>query len=167
MPGYTPTGPWTNNAAPGIQASFLNNLENWIQQTEGDTGANIVSGSTSGTATLYQFFQGTYKYVFIVVSSSYNSTLKTIALPVAFTTRAFLRTKNNPGPMRFLASGSPVNMFMVTGFNSTTGAETTSAAQTSTTAGSGQQGQIAGAFDTVELSATGAVGPATIIIEGS
>ncbi len=117
MPAYVPFGPFNNGAGPALQAAFFSGLESWIQQTEGDIGASTVSGSTSGTATLYQALQGNVKYVLILVSVNYNSTLKTIALPVAFTTRAGVRAYNNNGPMRFLTSGSPQGMFLVNGFN--------------------------------------------------
>jgi hypothetical protein len=167
MGAYVPTGPWTNGAAPGISASFLGTLENWIQQTEGDIGGASVSGSTSGTATLYQTLQGTAKYVLIVVSSNYNSTLKTIALPVAFTTRASVRAYGNNGPMRFLTSGTGQGMFLVNGFN-VNGTATTTASVTSLPANmAGGGGSINGPFDTVEFSATGTVGAALVILEGS
>src|SRR5258708_21976769 len=57
-------------------------------------------------STLYQLLQGTVKKVLILVSASYNSTVKTIALPVAFTAEAELRAYRNVGPLRFLTSGS-------------------------------------------------------------
>ena len=167
MPGYTQVGPFSNGIAPGLSAAFFNGLESWIQQTEGATGASTVSGSTSGTATLYQLLQGPAKYVLIVLSGSYNSTLKTIALPVAFTTRAGVRAYNNNGPMRFLTAGSPQGMFLVNGFNAN-GTATNTASVTSLPANmGGGSGSINGAFDTVEFSATGLVGPAVIILEGN
>lgn len=90
MSGYTPTGPWTNNAAPGITATFLGNVESWIQQTEGDSGAVVVSGTTAGNATLYQFFQGSLKGLLLMFNGYRNSTAteQTILLPVAITTYA-------------------------------------------------------------------------------
>ncbi len=167
MPAYVPFGPFNNGAGPALQAAFFSGLESWIQQTEGDIGASTVSGSTSGTATLYQALQGNVKYVLIVLSGSYNSTLKTIALPVAFTIRAGVRAYNNNGPMRFLTSGSPQGMFLVNGFNAN-GTATNTASVTSLPANmGGGSGSINGAFDTVEFSATGAVGPAVIILEGN
>src|SRR5258708_14916472 len=117
MPAYVPTGPWANGGAPGVSASFLGTLENWLQQTEGAIGSSSVSGSTSGTATLYQVLQGTVKKVLILVSASYNSTVKTITLPVAFVTDAELRAYRNVGPLRFLTSGSSQNIVLPTGFN--------------------------------------------------
>src|SRR5258708_36559805 len=167
MPAYVPTGPWANGGAPGVSASFLGTLENWLQQTEGDIGAATVSGSTSGTATLYQTLQGTVKKVLILVSASYNSTVKTIALPVAFVAEAELRAYRNNGPYRFLASGSPQNIVLANGFNAG-GNFAVTANLTSTPAGAaGFIGSVNGPFDTVEFSATGAVGPAFILLEGS
>ncbi len=90
MAGYTATGPFTNGSAPGLAAAFFNNIETWIQQTEGDTGAVSVSGTTAGTATLYQFFQGTLKGFFLYFAGYRNSTAteQYLTLPVAFTTYA-------------------------------------------------------------------------------
>src|SRR5258708_12472329 len=125
MPAYVPFGPFNNGAGPALQAAFFSGLESWIQQTEGDIGASTVSGSTSGTATLYQALQGPVKYVLILVSGSYNSTLKTIALPVAFTARAAIRVYGNNGPMRFLAGGVAQSVILPGSFNGTTGFATT------------------------------------------
>ena len=90
MPGpYTPTGPWTNNAAPGVQASFLNNLEAYIAWAEGDASSQVtVTGTTAGSATLYQFLQGGLKGFFLYFNGYRNSTSteQLLALPVGFTT---------------------------------------------------------------------------------
>ncbi len=167
MPGYTQVGPFSNGIAPGLSAAFFNGLESWIQQTEGDTGASTVSGSTSGTVTLYQALQGPVKYVLILVSGSYNSTLKTIALPVAFTARAAIRVYGNNGPMRFLAGGVAQSVILPVSFNGTTGFATTISTTSIVANLASQNGYIGTAFDTVEFSATAAVGAALIILEGS
>src|SRR5258708_30263430 len=118
-------------------------------------------------STLYQLLQGTVKKVLILVSASYNSSVKTIALQVAFTAEAELRAYRNVGPLRFLTSGSAQNIVLANGFNAS-GAFTVTANLPSTPAGaSGFIGSINGLFDTVELSATGVVGPAIILLEGS
>jgi hypothetical protein len=167
MSGYTATGPFVNGSSPALAAAFFNNLETWIQQAEADIGASTVSGSSSGTATLYQVLQGTYKKVLILVSTNYNSTVKTIALPVAFTVEAEIRAYRNVGPMRYLTSGSAQNIVLANGFNAS-GAFTTTGNITSTPAGAaGFIGSVNGPFDTVEFSATGAVGPAIILLEGN
>jgi hypothetical protein len=48
----------------------------------------VLNGSTSGTATLYQFMSGTYKLVFIMFVNFRNGggSAQTIALPTPFTT---------------------------------------------------------------------------------
>ncbi len=90
MPGYTQVGSFVNGSAPALQASFFNGLESWIQQTEGDTGSVTVAGTTSGNATLYQFFQGSLKGFFLYFANYRNSTAteQYLTLPVAFTTYA-------------------------------------------------------------------------------
>jgi len=87
MPAYVPTGPWTNGGAPGISAAFLGTLESWIQQAEGATGSSTINGSTAGTATLYQPFQGPFKLVIVQLVGFRNggAPAQTLALPVPFT----------------------------------------------------------------------------------
>jgi hypothetical protein len=34
---YTQTGPWTSGGAPGVDAGFLNNLENFLRRPSGGT----------------------------------------------------------------------------------------------------------------------------------
>lgn len=46
MGNYAPTGPFTNNAAPGISATFLNNLEAVLSQPSG--GVEICGYFLSG-----------------------------------------------------------------------------------------------------------------------
>lgn len=49
---YTTTGPWTSGGAPGIDAGFLNNLENFLRrstgQTEGATWFLAAASYTTG-----------------------------------------------------------------------------------------------------------------------
>jgi len=87
MPSYVATGPFNNGGAPAIAAAFLNNLETWIAQAEATTGVSTISGSTSGTATLYQPFQGAFKLVIVQLVNFRNGSApaQTIALPVPFT----------------------------------------------------------------------------------
>jgi hypothetical protein len=90
MSGYTATGPFVNGGAPALAQGFFNNIETWIQQTEGDTGAVSISGTTAGTATLYQFFQGSLKGFFLFFNGYRNSTAteQYLTLPVAITAYA-------------------------------------------------------------------------------
>lgn len=47
MPDYIKTGPFTNGAAPGISAAFLNALENVLEQPSGgsETGKYFIAGN--------------------------------------------------------------------------------------------------------------------------
>jgi len=93
MGGYTSTGPFVNGAAPGISATFLNNVENWINQVEGDISSVVLSGGTAGTATCYQVMQGTFKYTLIQLSGFRTAgSPQQITLPVAYTFGAYIRT---------------------------------------------------------------------------
>src|SRR5438876_9273719 len=89
MPGpYSPTGSFVNGNAPGISATFLNNLEAYIAWAEGDASAQVsVSGTTAGTAVLYQFLQGGLKGFLLYFNGYRNSTAteQYLTLPVAFT----------------------------------------------------------------------------------
>lgn len=87
---YAPTGPWTNGGAPGISASFLGNLENWIKQVDSNSSILVtVAGTTSGTANLYQILQGTVKAFLLQYVGYRNSsaTEQRLTLPTPFTTR--------------------------------------------------------------------------------
>ncbi len=90
MGNYPVTGPFTNNSAPGIAFGFLNNLEAFIQQLEGDTGVTTINGGTNGTADHYQILQGTVK-VCVIIEKSFRTAgaNQDWTLPVAFTTKAF------------------------------------------------------------------------------
>ena len=89
MPGpYNPTGPFNNNAAPGLSNTFFNNLEAYIAWAEGDASAQVtVTGTTAGSATCYQFIQGAFKAFFLYYNGYRNSTAteQLLALPVGFT----------------------------------------------------------------------------------
>ena len=89
-PPYAATGPWTNNAAPGISGAALNEIEGWIQQVD-NSPAVTINGSTSGTASLYMPFTGFFKCVFVQLSNFRNGggSAQTITLPVAFTNSFF------------------------------------------------------------------------------
>src|SRR5258708_156837 len=92
MPGpYVPHGIFSNGAAPGIDASFLNSLESYIAWAEGDASAQVtVAGTTAGSATCYQFFQGGVKGFLLYWNGYRNATAteQLLALPVGFTTWA-------------------------------------------------------------------------------
>lgn len=84
---YTKTGPFVNGGAPGISATFLNNVENWIEQVD-NTTVVTVSGSVSGSASLYQFLQGTVKAALVTWNNYKSSGAQNLALPLAFTSQS-------------------------------------------------------------------------------
>ncbi len=94
MAGYTVTGPFTAGSAPGLSAAYNNAIEAFIQQLEGDIGAVVLNGATSGTATLYQVLQGTHKKVVIILNNFKNigGSTQTITFPTAFTAGCQIRT---------------------------------------------------------------------------
>src|SRR5690348_6965240 len=93
---YTPAGPWNNNNPPGISAGVLTAMETFMSGVQWDTNASwdgsgnltlnsiiaalskinavatTISGSTSGTASLYQPLQGTIKLVFVSLNGFRN-----------------------------------------------------------------------------------------------
>jgi hypothetical protein len=90
MTAYTPTGPWTSGGAPGIDAPFLNALEAWIKLVD-NTPPVTLTGTTSGTVTLYQPLQGIYKACLFDFQNYRNSstTKQNITLPAPFTSKCF------------------------------------------------------------------------------
>src|SRR5260221_2817986 len=108
MPAYVPTGPWTNGRASGISAALLETLESWIQQAEGATGSSAINGSTSGTATLYQVFQGVFKIVLVQTVNFRNGggSAQTLAIPTPFTSLVVLGKNSNINPFQVLKSGT-------------------------------------------------------------
>jgi len=140
---YTPFGPWTDAAPPGIDASFLDGLETYLQSVNSaatDSNISAISGvltslglspnppvvtvtGTSGTATLYQFLQGSVKAAILALNSYQNSsaTEQSIHLPVAFTNKAWIFTGNFTNNLRltpyFGGSASANNMRVLTGLS--------------------------------------------------
>lgn len=94
---YSNYGPFTDNALPSISALLLNRLESfndqvstWIVGMDGGNNPVVVAGTTSGSASCYQFWQGTLKGLFLYFASYRNSTSteQKLALPTGFTTYA-------------------------------------------------------------------------------
>jgi len=52
MPAYSNTGPFTTNAAPGISATFLNNIENFLDSIMSASYDSHVSSDGSGNVTV-------------------------------------------------------------------------------------------------------------------
>jgi hypothetical protein len=121
MSGYTSTGPFNNGASPGISANFLNNIENWINQVEGDINSVVLSGGSAGTATCYQVLQGTFKYTLITLSGfKTGGSAQQITLPVAYTFGAYIRTTEGEA-MSVRSGGTDQTTRTMTGFPSGAG----------------------------------------------
>lgn len=111
---YTVTGPFTNGGAPGISATFLNNVENWIESVDNPAGT-VLNGSTSGTATLYQVLNGTSKYIIVNLNNFRNGggSTQTIALPVPFTAVVSVRSTDAPA-FQLLHTAAAITLFIIT-----------------------------------------------------
>jgi hypothetical protein len=129
---YTPTT-FNNGGAPGISASYLNGVENMLASinsaaTDGSISANgsgiltllglvnndagqSIVGTTSGTATLYQFLRGNVKAFFLYFTGYRNSTSteQKITLPQAFAHYAHYYAAGGIPQMHFYNGGSQVN----------------------------------------------------------
>lgn len=125
---YTRYGPFTDGGSPGISASFLNQAENFlVTVNSAATDASIsaaagllsavgfaststasVTGTTNGSATIYQFMQGTLKAFFCYYNAYRNSTAteQRITLPVAFTSYAIYVAGGGIPLSHFWLSGS-------------------------------------------------------------
>lgn len=82
MGNYIRTGPFTNGAAPGIQASFLNNIENVLEQPSG--------GSEVG-----DYFISYGAYAINAIGGGWNATISRTSVPVSITTDETLNAHTN------------------------------------------------------------------------
>lgn len=172
---YTPSGPFINNNPPGISAAALNNIETfasagWFDSlitSDGSGNETVVgliastlkvnqsgttiTGTTNGSATLYQFLQGTVKGFVIYFNAYRNNTTteQTISLPVAFTTGALFLVGASKSIRPYLsgsATTGKVNVVSTISNGSTAGG---------TTNGNATQGysygDVQGGFDAVGL----------------
>jgi hypothetical protein len=144
---YTPFGTWNNGTSPGISAAFLNALEAFlILINSGATDSNIsaasgilttlgikanptvvsVTGTTAGTATLYQALQGSVKLAVLAQNGYRNSTTteQVITLPVGFTYKGFLLTGNTASLRPYTGASAQTNTARVLTGLSTSGGST-------------------------------------------
>jgi len=130
MPGYVNTGLFVNGGAPALAAAFFNNLEAWINQAEGTTGGVAISGSTSGTATLYQVLQGNFKLVIVQLVNFRNGSApaQTLAMPVPFTVSCRGWNSNMGGPFQLLKASVAQTVQQISALNA--GADNSVSAQT-------------------------------------
>jgi hypothetical protein len=168
MAGFTfvPTGPFSNGGAPGFSAAFGNDIEEFIQQLQGDINSVAVSGQTSGTATLYQVVQGTIKRTIIHLVNYKNTANQFITLPTAYTDRALVSTGDVGGnAIAFFtggSGGSAVNVKVLSAISASSGG--TQATQIYIKYFS--YGQIDAAWDTLELQVNTGAANGVIVIEG-
>jgi hypothetical protein len=150
---YVKFGPFINGSAPGIQASFLNAVENFLVLVNSaaidslitSNGAGIASmpwlsinptaivtnGATAGNMTLYQPLRGTFKVAVIVFNGFRNGAgpAQTLVLPTAFTGRCkYWIGDATTTRSQFLLSGVAQNIAVITtlaGSGGTDGVTTT------------------------------------------
>lgn len=124
------------------------------------TGTTI-NGGTSGSATLYQPFQGTFKLVVVNCSGMRTAASnQDIAIPTPFTSTAIVLTGNlgNSQALNLLSSGSAQNVAIVTTWSASGGSGSAQANFFGNTYAS-----INHAFDTVRF-ISGAAGGATGLV---
>ena len=158
---YTQVGPFTNGAAPGISASFLNGLETWILSVD-QPSPTTVNGQTSGTATLYQYLTGTVKRCIVDLQNYKNTANQTIAIPTAFVRHAAVWVmETQGGAVAFLSGGSAVSIKVISSVGAGGGGQ-----NPQTTIKYWSSGQIDAAFDTVQLQVNTGAANGVIIFEG-
>ena len=81
MPNYVRTGPFTNGSAPGISASFLNNLENALEQPTGgtETGSYFLAGWSSANGDVISLWMPTLSRTSTPVSVSVDTSIQALA----------------------------------------------------------------------------------------
>lgn len=166
---YTEYGPFTNGASPPINASFLNGVESFLLlinalaidshiTSDGNgagtmlklainSGSTVLNGSTAGTATLYQFLNGTLKLVVVYENGFRNGggAAQTIAIPTPFTT-SFKWWTGDSNPLTFVGSSSSRTANIITALAAGGGTITSQ-----TTVNSHSFGAVNAAVDTVSF----------------
>jgi hypothetical protein len=163
MPGYVRYGnPWVDSGPPDIAASFLTALENWIMGVDQPTPVTV-TGSVSGSASLYQYLTGTVKVLTINWNNYKSSGAQSLLLPVPFTQNGLVQVCESQGQtLEFLSSGTPVTISVQNTINAGSGG----AQLPSTTILSWSFGQIRAGFDTVRLTFTSTAASGYARIEG-
>lgn len=173
---YTNSGPFVNGSAPGLSATFFNNIETFLDALWGDSqitsdhsgGLTVVSltatsakinpsqttlnGGTAGTAVLAQDLVGTIKRVLVVLNGFRTAGAnQTIAIPVPFTKQCFVRAGNlgsatNFNGFQLLSSGTAQSVGLVTALSSAGGTSTSV-----TTIFGNSHGECFHAVDTIQF----------------
>jgi hypothetical protein len=143
--GYTPTGPFVSGTAPGLSAALFNNVEGVLEQLnslsidpnitangsgvatmlglvmngaiQANPGAHVLTGSTSGTATLYEIMTGTCKMFYIIQNNFRNGSAGSqfIPFPTTISSICFVMTGDS-GSFNLTSSGSPVTLKQFSSF---------------------------------------------------
>jgi len=148
---YTATGPFADGSSPGISAALLNAVETFLSSgwfnsaiTSNHSGvlrasllqlydkSQQLSGSTSGTMTLHEYFAGASGYLKICCLrySNYRNaaaSANTITLNTSYNTACYMIGDSIQGT-QFLSSGSPITLKAFTTLGGTsdgTGTSTT------------------------------------------
>lgn len=182
---YVKTGPFVNNAAPGISANMLNSVENYLvaqNHASTDTYINadgngnltvtalnitpvpvIVSGTVSGTTALYQYMIGTVKRALVIWTNYKSSSAQSLTLPVAFTNNSYwIVSELQGGKLEGLSSGT-AQTFSVLSTVAVTGGSQGSQAFLN----GWSQGLCRGGCDTIRITVTGTTAASAIaLIEG-
>lgn len=171
---YTPTT-WVNGTT-AVNATNMNHIETFLSTinsaaTDGNISAALgiltalgmsinptavtVSGSVSGSATLYQLFSGTVKLVLVSHNNYKSAASQTLALPTAFTGNSYWWTMElQGGKVEALSGGSggTLQTFSVlTTLNISGGTQ-----NPQTQLNSWSQGGCRNGFDTFRITVTGA-----------
>jgi len=142
-------------SAPGLSAAYNNNIENFIQQLEGDAGAVVVNGGTSGTATCYQVVQGTFKYAIIVYNNFKTAgSTQNLVLPTAFTYGFAIRSEQTPSTS-FLLAAAAQSCNIITSLPAS--ASASGGVSSGTTIGGYNQGECRHGCDTLQYAASASV----------
>jgi hypothetical protein len=75
-----------------------------------------ISGSTSGTANLYQVFQGTFKYLIVEFTNFRNGggSAQTLTLPLAFAAGGLFQALDIPASVSLKSSGTAITLETIT-----------------------------------------------------
>jgi len=163
-------GDVAHNALLTILGNMIQN-GNFTLDGASNTGIKVntssvhLVGGTSGTADLYQIFQGTFKYTIIDLTNFRTSAgAQTIALPVAYTSGAYIRGSDTDS-YSLLLSGVAQSLATITALPAAAGGNATTG--NATNLGFYALGSCLTGFDTIRFNGGWAAAhQGQIIIEG-
>lgn len=162
---YTQFGAFSDDSPPALDDSFFNAIEAFLltinsAATDGNVSSSSgilaqkalspsptvvsITGTTAGTADLYQFMRGTIK-AFILIFNGYRNasgTEQTIGLPTAFTTRCNFLSGNGKQVTPYSGGSALVNKVNLNNNGTPTNGSTVNAAH---------HGEIIQGFDALGL----------------